>query len=121
VLGDGPIDLVYLPGFINNIEAVWTNPLFSGFLQRLSSFCRLVMIDRRGAGLSDRLSLEHLPPLEDLVDDVAVVMDTLGSERARHCSDRRTAARSARCSRKPIRIARRHSFCTRRRREVRGS
>jgi pimeloyl-ACP methyl ester carboxylesterase len=82
VIGDGPIDLVFLPGFINNIEAVWSNPLFSGFLQRLSSFCRLVMIDRRGAGLSDRLSPEDLPPLEDLVDDVAVVMDTLGSERA---------------------------------------
>ena len=82
VVGDGPVDLVYLPGFINNLEVVWDNPLLSKFLDRLATFSRLIMIDRRGAGLSDRLSAEDLPPLEDLADDVNVVLDTLGSERA---------------------------------------
>ena len=82
VVGDGPVDLVYLPGFINNLELVWDNPLLSTFLEKLSSFCRLIMIDRRGAGLSDRMSPDELPPLEDLVDDVNVVLDVVGSERA---------------------------------------
>lgn len=82
VVGDGPIDLVYLPGFINNLEAVWDNPLLARFLDRLATFSRLVMIDRRGAGLSDRLSADDLPPLEDLADDVNVVLDVVGSQRA---------------------------------------
>ena len=82
VVGDGPVDLVYLPGFINNLEVIWDNPLLSKFLNRLSTSCRLIMIDRRGAGLSDRLSADDLPPLEDLADDVNVVLDRLGSERA---------------------------------------
>jgi class 3 adenylate cyclase len=82
VIGDGPVDLIYLPGFINNLEVMWSNPLLGRFLERLSSFCRLIVIDRRGAGLSDRLSPQDLPPLEDLVDDVAAVMDTLSIDRA---------------------------------------
>jgi pimeloyl-ACP methyl ester carboxylesterase len=82
VIGDGPIDVVYLPGFINNLEVMWNNPLLGSFLERLATFCRLIVIDRRGAGLSDRLSPEDLPPLEDLVDDVTAVMDTLGIGRA---------------------------------------
>ena len=82
VVGDGPVDLVYLPGFINNLEVVWDNQLYARFLDRLGSFSRLILIDRRGAGLSDRLSPEDLPPLEDLADDVLAVLDTLGSERA---------------------------------------
>ncbi len=64
VLGDGPVDLVYLPGFINNLEAIWDNPLMARFLDRLASFSRLVIVDRRGSGLSDRFSPEDLPPLE---------------------------------------------------------
>ena len=82
VVGSGPVDLVYLPGFINNLEVVWDNELYARFLDRLSSFSRLILIDRRGAGLSDRLSPEDLPPLEDLADDVLAVLDTLGSDRA---------------------------------------
>lgn len=82
VVGSGPVDLVYLPGFINNLEVVWDNDLYARFLDRLASFSRLILIDRRGAGLSDRLSPEDLPPLEDLADDVLAVLDTLGSDRA---------------------------------------
>jgi serine/threonine protein kinase/class 3 adenylate cyclase len=82
VVGDGPIDLVFLPGFINNLEVVWDNPLLERFLDSLASFSRLILIDRRGAGLSDRLSPADLPLLEDLADDVTAVLDTLRSDRA---------------------------------------
>jgi pimeloyl-ACP methyl ester carboxylesterase/class 3 adenylate cyclase len=82
VVGDGPLDLVYIPGFINNLEVVWDNPLMERFLRRLSSSARLIMIDRRGMGLSDRLSPEDLPPIEDLVDDIDAVLDVVGSEQA---------------------------------------
>ena len=82
VVGDGPVDLIYLPGFINNLEVIWDNPLLARFLERLATFSRLVIVDRRGSGLSDRLSPEDLPPLEDLADDITAVMDTVGIGRA---------------------------------------
>jgi class 3 adenylate cyclase len=82
VLGDGPIDLVFLPAFITNLEIAWENPLYARFLRRLASFSRLILMDRRGTGLSDRISPEDLPPLEVLMDDLAVVLDAVGSERA---------------------------------------
>lgn len=81
VLGEGPDDLVYLSPF-NNLDIAWENPLYVGFLRRLSSFARVVVVDRRGTGVSDRYSPEDLPPLEDLVDDLAAVLSALGSERA---------------------------------------
>ena len=81
VLGEGPEDLVYLSPF-NNLDIAWENPLYVGFLRRLSSFARVVVVDRRGTGVSDRYSPEDLPPLEDLVDDLAAVLSALGSERA---------------------------------------
>jgi pimeloyl-ACP methyl ester carboxylesterase len=79
-LGAGP-DLVYLPGFIGNIEISWENALVARFLRRLSSFSRLILMDRRGTGLSDRLSPEDLPPIETLVEDLLVVLDAVGSNR----------------------------------------
>ncbi|MDX6532476.1 MAG: hypothetical protein QOF68_220 [Gaiellales bacterium] len=80
-IGDGPIDLVFLAPF-NNLEIVWDNPLYAQFLRRLSSFARVVIVDRRGTGLSDRYSADDLPTLEELVDDLTAVLDTLRSERA---------------------------------------
>ncbi|MBA3689941.1 MAG: adenylate/guanylate cyclase domain-containing protein [Actinobacteria bacterium] len=80
VLGEGPIDLVFLPAFINNVEIVWESPQYSRFLRRLASFSRLIFMDRRGTGLSDRFSPADLPPLEVLMDDLAVVLDAAGSE-----------------------------------------
>ena len=82
VLGDGPLDLVFLPAFINNIEIAWESPHYARFLQRLASFARLIFMDRRGTGLSDRMSPTDLPPLEILMDDLVVVLDAVGSERA---------------------------------------
>lgn len=81
VLGDGPMDLVYVQGFINNIDIAWDNPYYARFLRRLSSFSRLIIMDRRGTGLSDRMSPKDLPPLEVLMDDLGVVLDEVGSER----------------------------------------
>ena len=80
VVGNGPIDVVYVPP-INSLEIMWDNPLYARFLQRLASFSRVVIVDRRGTGLSDRYSPEELPPLEDLVDDLAAVIEDVGSDR----------------------------------------
>jgi pimeloyl-ACP methyl ester carboxylesterase/class 3 adenylate cyclase len=81
VVGAGRDDLVYLSPY-NNLDLAWENPLYERFLRKLSSFARLVVVDRRGTGVSDRYSPEHLPPLEDLADDLAAVLDQVESERA---------------------------------------
>lgn len=80
-IGDGPHDLVFVPPF-NNLDLVWENPLYARFLRSLSSFARVIVVDRRGTGVSDRYSADDLPPLEDLVDDLSAVLDAVGSERA---------------------------------------
>ena len=80
VLGEGPVDIAYLSSF-SNLEVIWENPAYSRFLRSLGSFARLIVIDRRGTGVSDRVSPDDLPPLEDLVDDLTVVLDSVGSER----------------------------------------
>ena len=82
VVGDGPVDLVYVPGFVSNIELMWEDPGFTRFFDRLASFARLVIFDKRGTGLSDAVSLEHLPTLEVRMDDLRAVMDAVGSENA---------------------------------------
>lgn len=81
-VGEGPMDLVYVPGFVSNIEIMWTEPSLARFLARLASFARLILFDKRGTGLSDRVPIEHLPTLEQRMDDVRAVMDAVGSERA---------------------------------------
>ena len=80
VVGDGPVDLVFVP-VVSNLEVLWENPLLEAFLRALGSYARLVVIDRRGAGVSDRYSPDDLPPLEDLVDDILAVIDAAGSQR----------------------------------------
>jgi pimeloyl-ACP methyl ester carboxylesterase len=80
VFGEGPIDLVFLPAFINNVEIAWESPQYARFLRRLSSFSRVIFMDRRGTGLSDRMSPADLPPLEVLMDDLSVVLDAVGSD-----------------------------------------
>ncbi|HSJ36194.1 MAG TPA: alpha/beta fold hydrolase [Acidimicrobiia bacterium] len=80
--GDGPRDLVCVPGWISNIEVMWDDPSLARFLRRLASFSRLITFDKRGTGLSDPVDLEKLPTLEDRMDDVRAVMDAVGSERA---------------------------------------
>src|SRR5215813_8161187 len=82
VLGDGPLDLVYVPGWISHVELAWEEPTLARFLLRLASFSRLIMFDKRGTGLSDRVPNDKLPTLEQRIDDLRVVMDAVGSERA---------------------------------------
>src|SRR5262245_936941 len=80
VVGDGAVDLVLVPGWVLNIEYAWEEPSYAAFLRRLSAFCRLILLDRRGTGLSDRVA--QLPTLEERIDDVRAVMDAAGCERA---------------------------------------
>lgn len=82
VVGDGPNDLLFVPGYVTNLVWNWMNPGYAHFLRRLASFSRLIVVDRRGAGLSDRLSPKDLPPLEVLADDLRKVLDEVGSARA---------------------------------------
>ena len=79
VSGDGPLDLVYIPGFVSHLEYAWEYPSSARFLERLGSFARVIRFDKRGTGLSDRVAI---PTLEQRMDDVRIVMDAVGSERA---------------------------------------
>ena len=80
VVGDGPMDLVFVPGFISNIDLHWDDPGYAHLLRRLAAFCRLIQFDKRGTGLSDRVA--GLPTLEQRMDDVRAVMDAVGCKRA---------------------------------------
>ncbi len=82
VVGSGAIDLVYVMGWVSNIDEFWTEPSYARFLTRLASFSRLIVFDKRGTGLSDRVHESELPTLEQRMDDVRAVMDAAGSERA---------------------------------------
>ena len=82
VVGDGPFALVFVQGWVSNIEYVWEEPTFARFLRRLASFSRLILFDKRGTGLSDRVGIDELPTLEQRMDDVRAVMDAVGVERA---------------------------------------
>lgn len=80
VLGDGPVDLVYVPGWISHLDFQWTDPTIASFLRRLASFSRLIMFDKRGTGLSDPVGAT--PAFDERMDDIRAVMDPVGSERA---------------------------------------
>ena len=80
VVGDGPIDILLVPGWVSHVELVWEVPAYAHFLKRIASFSRLIILDRRGTGLSD--PVDRLPTLEERMDDVNAVMDAARSERA---------------------------------------
>jgi pimeloyl-ACP methyl ester carboxylesterase len=79
VMGEGPFDVVFIPAFLTHAELIWTTP-FAQTLQWLSSFCRLIRFDKRGTGMSDRVS--GAPMLETRMDDARAVMDAVGCSRA---------------------------------------
>ncbi|HSW27346.1 MAG TPA: adenylate/guanylate cyclase domain-containing protein [Burkholderiaceae bacterium] len=81
VVGQGPLDLVYVPGWVSHVELAWEEPTLARFLRRLASFSRLIVFDKRGTGLSDRVPNDKLPTLEERMDDLRAVMDAVGSER----------------------------------------
>ncbi|HYJ86360.1 MAG TPA: alpha/beta fold hydrolase [Pyrinomonadaceae bacterium] len=85
VIGDAPLDLVFVMGWVSHLEYFWREPSFARFLLRLASFARLILFDKRGTGLSDRVPINELPTLEQRMDDVRAVMDAVGSERAALC------------------------------------
>lgn len=82
VVGDAPLDLVFVMGWVSHLEYFWEEPSFARFLTRLASFSRLILFDKRGTGLSDRVPNAELPTLEQRMDDVRAVMEAVGSERA---------------------------------------
>lgn len=82
VVGESPLDLVFVPGWVSHVELAWEMPELAYFLSRLASFSRLILIDKRGTGLSDPLPLDRVPTLEERMDDVRAVMDSVGSQRA---------------------------------------
>ena len=82
VLGDGPRDLVWVPGWVSHLEAAWEEPTLARFFERLASFSRLILFDKRGTGMSDRGSVSELPTLETRMSDVLAVCDAVGSDRA---------------------------------------
>jgi pimeloyl-ACP methyl ester carboxylesterase/DNA-binding winged helix-turn-helix (wHTH) protein len=85
VIGDAPLDLVFVMGWVSHLEYFWREPSFARFLLRLASFSRLILFDKRGTGLSDRVPINQLPTLEQRMDDVRAVMNAVGSERAALC------------------------------------
>jgi pimeloyl-ACP methyl ester carboxylesterase len=80
VVGNGPIDLVFVMGWVSHLDYFWAEPSFARFLRRLASFSRLILFDKRGTGLSDRVG--ELPTLEQRMDDVRAVLDAVGSRQA---------------------------------------
>ena len=82
VVGAGPFDLVYVPGWVSHLDLAWEEPTLARFLSRLASFSRLILFDKRGTGLSDRVPNAELPSLEERMEDLRAVMDAAGSERA---------------------------------------
>lgn len=80
VVGDGPIDLVHVPGWVSHVEYGWDEPSLAGFYHGLAAFSRLILFDKRGTGLSDRAA--GLPDIQQRMDDVRAVMDATASRRA---------------------------------------
>ena len=80
VVGEGPVDLLYVPSWISQIEHYWDEPTVARYFEKLAAFSRLILFDRRGTGLSD--PVPDAPPLEEQVDDIVAVLDAAGSERA---------------------------------------
>ena len=82
VVGDGPVDLILVHGWVCTFQPGWEYPKLADFYRRLASMGRLILFDKRGTGLSDRVSPERLPDLETRMDDVRAVLDAVGSRRA---------------------------------------
>ncbi len=92
VLGDGPIDLVHIPGLISNLDLAWEHPGYRRFMERLARFARVIVYDKRGTGLSDPVT--EPPSVEERIDDTRAVMDAVGVDRAAlfGCSEGATLA-----------------------------
>jgi len=81
VVGDGPPDVVFVPEWFNNLETQWDDPRFAKFPSRLATFARVIMLNQRGIGLSDPISLDDSTSAEDWIDDLHAVLEAVGAER----------------------------------------
>ncbi len=82
VWGDGPLNLVFVPGWISHVELMWEEPATARFFERLGAFATVAFFDKRGTGLSDPVPVHELPTLEQRMDDARAVMDAAGMEKA---------------------------------------
>jgi pimeloyl-ACP methyl ester carboxylesterase len=82
VVGEGPIDLVLVHGWVSHLELNWEEPSITRFIERLAGFSRLILFDKRGTGMSDRVAESDLPTLEQRMEDVHAVLNAVGSKRA---------------------------------------
>jgi class 3 adenylate cyclase len=80
VAGEGPVDIVYIPGWFSNVDLIWEEPDIAPFLRRLARSARFIVFDRRGTGISDEVA--EAPNLDAMLDDIRAVMDAAGSQRA---------------------------------------
>ena len=109
VLGEGSLDLIFVPGFVSNVEAMWQSPNRSRFLRRLASFCRVIIFDKRGTGMSDRGS--QIFTLEQRMHDVQTILNEVGSDRAALCGISEGGPMSC-CMPRRTRSEPQRSFCT---------
>ena len=84
-IGSGPIDIVFVMGWVSHLDWFWRDPSFAEFLRRLAMFARVILFDKRGTGLSDKVPLKELPDLETRMDDVRAVMESAESSQAVLC------------------------------------
>jgi DNA-binding SARP family transcriptional activator/pimeloyl-ACP methyl ester carboxylesterase len=82
VAGEGPLDLVVVPGSVSHLQVAWEAPDYGHYFGRLASFARVIFFDKRGTGMSDPVSSDSLPGLDQRMDDVRAVLDAVGSEQA---------------------------------------
>jgi len=82
VLGEGPTTLLLVTGWVLPMEAIWEDPAYVRFVERLAASFRVILWDKRGTGLSDRVAVDRLPTLEERMDDIRAVLDAAGAERA---------------------------------------
>jgi pimeloyl-ACP methyl ester carboxylesterase len=79
VVGEGPLDLAFVFGYLSHLDLIWSNPESAAFLRRLASFSRLILFDKRGTGLSD--PVPGVPTLEERMEDLHAVLGAVGSQR----------------------------------------
>src|SRR4051794_7964905 len=80
-VGQGDVDIVFVPCWISHLERLWKEPRFAQFVDRLSTFGRVIMFDKRGTGMSDPVPVTAFPALEERIDDLLAVLDAAGSSK----------------------------------------
>jgi pimeloyl-ACP methyl ester carboxylesterase len=82
IFGDGPVDLVFITQWGTNVDTIWEEPSAARYYDRLASFARVIVFDKRGSGVSDPVPLDDLPPADRWMEDIRTVMNAADSERA---------------------------------------